>query len=308
MVAAHNDCTPPSSQLRNDATGPRYAAGVVDGRAPWAAPHLPPPTGAPAGWYADPYGRPGLRYFDGRHWTGHVASTGAPAAHRQLPIVVAIGAVVVLLVSLIASRILLEHIVQFGWPIVVYVAINVAIGYGPSIWWCWYATGRWGSGSRRDDLGLRFRWSDLGWGPVVWLSAMVGEAVVATLITAFDVPLTSNTEGVGELRLDRTYVISILVTAVVAAPIVEETVFRGLMLPGLLSRMPWVAAVVVQGLLFGLAHIDPARGVGNIGLAMVLAAVGIVFGGAAYLLRRIGPTMLAHAILNAVVLTVVLLK
>jgi membrane protease YdiL (CAAX protease family) len=131
---------------------------------------------------------------------------------------------------------------------------------------------------------------------------------MATIVTALNIPLTSNTEGIGELHLDRTYVISILVTAVVAAPIVEETVFRGLILPGLLSRMPWVAAVLLQGVLFGAAHFDPARGLGNVGLVMILSAVGIIFGGAAYLLRRIGPTMLAHAILNAVVLTVVLTR
>jgi len=120
------------------------------------------------------------------------------------------------------------------------------------------------------------------------------------------VPLTSNTEGIGELDLDRTYVISILVTAVVAAPIVEELVFRGLILAGLLSRMRWVWAVLVQGAVFGVAHVDPARGVGNVGLALILSAVGVTLGGAAYLLRRIPPTMLAHGILNAVVLTVVL--
>jgi len=35
-------------------------------------------TGAPAGWYAEPSGRPGLRYWDGSAWTDHVASPGSP--------------------------------------------------------------------------------------------------------------------------------------------------------------------------------------------------------------------------------------
>ena len=95
-------------------------------------------------------------------------------------------------------------------------------------------------------------------------------------------------------------------TAVVAAPIVEEMIFRGLMLRGLLSRMSAWLAVGVQGLLFGAVHVDPVRGIGNIGLALVLSAVGVVFGGAAYLLRRIGPTILAHAIFNGVVMVIVL--
>jgi hypothetical protein len=75
---------------------------------------------------------------------------------------------------------------------------------------------------------------------------------------------------------------------------------------GLRSRLPIVAVVVVQGLLFGAAHIDPVRGVGNIGLMLVLAGVGIAFGVAVALLGRIGPSMVAHALFNAAVLLVVL--
>jgi len=248
-----------------------------------------------------------LRFFDGRAWTAHVVPLAVPAPpHRRLPIVVAVGAVVVLLVSLIASRILVEHLVQYDWPIVVYVAISVVLGYGPSVWWCWFATARWGTGDRRADLGLRASWSDLGWGPVIWLAALIGEVAVASVVLGLRIPVTSNTEGIGELRLDRTYVISILITAVVAAPVIEELVFRGLILPGLMSRMPWVWAVIAQGALFGVAHVDPARGVGNVGLTIILSGVGVVFGGAAYLLRRIPPTMLAHALFNGFVLTIVL--
>jgi membrane protease YdiL (CAAX protease family) len=222
--------------------------------------------------------------------------------------VVALGAVSVLTVSLVVSRILLEHLVRFDWPIAVYAALSIATGYGPSVAWCWYATGRWGAGNRLDDLGLRLRWSDLGWGPVVWMAALVGEVAVVVVVQLLHIPLVSNTEGLGELDLDRTYVIALLVTAVVAAPLVEEMVFRALVLRGFLSRMGPVPAIAGQGALFGLAHLDPARGMGNIGLVLVLGAVGVVFGGAAYLLRRIGPTVLAHAIFNGVVMAVVLTR
>lgn len=293
---------------RTAPTGPplRHPAG------PPVAPHpaatLPPPSSAPAGWYPDPHGLPLQRYFDGRAWTFHTAPVvqPQPASHPVLPLHVAVVALAILTASLIGGRLLLDAIVDTGWPIVVYVAINVAVGYGPSVWWCWYAAGRWGTGDRWATLGMRLRWSDAGWGPVVWLSAIGGELVMVTIILATNIPLTNNTEGLRDLDIDRTYVISLLVTAVVAAPLVEEAIFRGLVLRGFLSRMPWVAAVILQGLLFGLAHVDPERGAGNVGLALVLAAVGVVFGGAAYLLRRIGPTIIAHAILNGVVMAVVL--
>jgi len=67
-----------------------------------------------------------------------------------------------------------------------------------------------------------------------------------------------------------------------------------------------VVSVGVQGALFGLAHFDPIRGTGNIGLILVLGSVGCVLGGAAYLVRRLAPTMIAHAILNAVAMALAL--
>ena len=118
---------------------------------------------------------------------------------------------------------------------------------------------RWGTGRFAADTGARIRWVDLGWGPLVWITAIAGEMAVLVVISTLGIPLTSNTEGISDLDLDRTYVISLLVTAVVAAPIVEELVFRGVMLRGLRSRLPVVAAVAVQAVVFGVAHVDPAR-------------------------------------------------
>ena len=62
----------------------------------------------------------------------------------------------------------------------------------------------------------------------------------------------------------------------------------------------------MQGLLFGVAHVDPVRGVGNVGLVMVLPGVGVAFGVAVALLGRIGPSIVAHAIFNGAVLLMVL--
>ena len=182
------------------------------------------------------------------------------------------------------------------------------VGYGPSVAWCVYASRRWGTGRAVADLGLRFRWSDAGWGPLAWLAAIGCEVVVIVIVRLVDIPLVGNTEGLGELELDRTYVISLLVTAVVAAPVVEEMVFRGLMLRGLRSRMGAVAAVGRPGCAVRPRPRRPGARGGNVGLVLVLAAVGVAFGGTAYLLRRIGPTIIAHAIFNGVVMAVVLTR
>lgn len=265
---------------------------------------LPPPTTAPAGWYADPEG-PGTRYFDGHEWAARGPAFRDREDHPDLPLVVAVVALAILVVSLLASKLVLDAVVDRGWPLPVYVALVGAIGYGPSVAWGVHVRRRWGAG-RFASVGWRFRWSDLGWGPLAWLGAIAAQIVLGALVLVLDVPLTSNVDGTIEAGSDRAYVIATLITAVIAAPVVEELVFRGLVLRGLLSRMGPVLAVGLQGVLFGLAHVDPVRGWGNAGLVAVLSGVGIAFGVAAYLLRRLGPTVIAHAIFNGLVLVLVL--
>ena len=272
-------------------------------------PSFPPPTGAPAGWYPDPEGRPGRRYYDGTRWHEPVLADRlrpGRAPHGTLPLRAAVGALAILTASLIGGRLLIDQLVSLGWPVIVYVAILAAVGYGPSFAWCLYVSRRWGTGRLADDIGLRFRWSDIGWGPLVWVVAVVCQVMVAAIVLTADVPTSSNTEGIAELDADRAYVVALLVTAVIAAPVVEEMVFRGVVMRGLLTHLGVVLTIGLQAVLFGLAHVDPTRGAGNIGLVAILSGVGVALGGAAYLLRRIGPVMIAHAIFNGVVLALVL--
>lgn len=268
-----------------------------------------PPTGPAAGWYRDPAGLPGERYFDGRRWTSGVRGRfrrDEPTPAPTFDVRAALGAGLVLLVSLVASRLLIEWLLPERWPIAAYAALSVAIGYGPSLGWCWWVSRRWGTGRIAHDLGLRPRWSDLAWGPLVWLAVLTGQLIAAAAVVGLDVPFVSNTEGVEGLAHDRTYVVSLLVAAVLAAPIVEEMVFRAVILRGLRSRWSAPVAVSVQGIVFGLVHVDPVRGTGNIGLVIVLATVGLVLGGAVELLGRIPPAMIAHAIVNSIALAVAL--
>ncbi len=265
---------------------------------------FPPPTTAPAGWYPDPSGV-GERYFDGRDWVAHQPGFAEPEEHPSLPLGAALGALVVLVVSLIAGKAIVDWLVRYDWPVVAYVVILATIGYGPSLAWGWYVRRRWGA-QRLTSLGWRFRWSDLGWGPLTWLAALGTQLVLAAIVLVFDIPLSSNVDSAADLDADRAYMVATLVTAVIAAPVIEELVFRGLVLRGLLSRMRPSLAILAQGVLFGLAHVDPVRGIGNIGLAFVLSGVGVAFGASAYLARRLGPTVIAHAIFNGVVMVIVL--
>lgn len=265
---------------------------------------LPPPTTAPAGWYPDPTGA-GQRYFDGRAWADAQPVFAERDDHPSLPLGAAIGALVVLVASLLVGKAAIEWLVRYDWPLLVYVVLLAAVGYGPSLAWGAYVRRRWGA-SRFAALGWRFRWSDLGWGPLTWICAIATQLVLGVLVLVLDIPLSSNVDSASDLDADRAYLVATLVTAVVAAPIIEELVFRGLVLRGFLSRMHPAIAIGLQGVLFGLAHVDPVRGVGNIGLALVLSGVGVAFGVSAFLLRRLGPTVIAHAIFNGVVLAIVL--
>jgi membrane protease YdiL (CAAX protease family) len=265
---------------------------------------FPPPSTAPAGWYPDPSGR-GQRYFDGLAWAGGHPGFSEPEEHPSLPLGAALGALVVLVLSLLIGKSLVDWLVRYDWPVIAYVIILAVLGYGPSVVWGAYVRKRWGA-QRLTSLGWRFRWSDLGWGPLTWVAAVGTQVVTAAVVLILDVPLSSNVESAADLDADRAYLIATLVTAVVAAPVIEELVFRGLVLRGLLSRMRPAVAIALQGVLFGVAHVDPVRGVGNIGLAIVLSGVGIAFGTSAFLTRRLGPTVIAHAIFNGVVMAIVL--
>jgi uncharacterized protein len=273
----------------------------------------PPPSQTPAGWFPDPGHNGGLRYWDGRVWTPYTSPVPQGAwgpetgPHPTLPIAAAIGALAITIVSLIGSRFILEQFARFDFPIPVYVALAAIVGYGPMVAYCIWASQRWGSGRPAADLGLKLRWVDAGWGPVTYLVCLVCQIVVGVIIVATHIPLTSNTEGLDRLAGDRDVLVAFLITAVIVAPIVEEMVFRGVVLRGLLSKVAPQLAIVLQGTMFGLVHLDPARGVGNIGLIIVLSVVGIVLGAAAFTLRRIGTTMVAHAIYNGVAMIIVLL-
>ncbi len=265
---------------------------------------LPPPTTAPAGWYPDPSGQ-GYRYFDGSVWAAPEPVFEEAEEHPDLPLGAALGALAVLVASLLTAKFLVDALIDFDWPVIVYVVILATLGYGPSIAWGWYVRRRWGAG-RFGSLGWRFKWSDLGWGPVTWMSAVCVQLVVGAVILVLDIPVSSNVDSATDLEADRAYLVATAVTAVIAAPIIEELVFRGLVMRGLLSRMGPVLAIGLQGVLFGVAHVDPIRGVGNVGLAMMLSGVGVAFGVSAYLTRRIGPTVIGHAIFNGVVLSILL--
>lgn len=260
------------------------------------------------GWYPDPLVPDAVLWFDGVRFNGQRARRVPvpPPPRGTLPRSVALWAVVLTAVPLVVGRTVVYVCSQWHWPIAAYVALAGVIAYSPGLALWWHTARRHVQGHPCDAVGFRFRLVDLGWGPLTWLVAVIAELAMAAIVAVLHIPLVSNTDSFGDIQHRRGYVIALLLLAVVVAPVVEEIVFRGLLLRGLMSSMrPW-AAIAVQAVLFGAAHAAPERGWGNVGLALVLAAVGAVFGVVAVRTRRLAPSMIAHAMVNAIALALVL--
>ena len=100
----------------------------------------------------------------------------------------------------------------------------------------------------------------------------------------------------------------LFVSVVVVAPIVEELIFRGLMLPGLTrSRLRFVGATLVTSVLFTLWHPGGAQKFTSFAVLLdwhLLMALGLCV--VWWLTRSVWPCVLAHAASNLTVLIVAL--
>ncbi|MDQ1631208.1 MAG: protease family protein [Frankiaceae bacterium] len=173
--------------------------------------------------------------------------------------------------------------------------------WGAMVGACVVVSRRYGNGSIRDDFGFRIRRVDIGWGLLLALAGRLAAGVVAACLAAVSARLVgSNLTGIKELRHDVPALVTYCVFAVVGAPLIEELFFRGLLLRSFASRMPLALAVVVQGLLFCLAHLTPTLGLANVSVLAGTAVFGIMAGATAVWLRRLGANVVAHALFNLV--------
>lgn len=85
------------------------------------------------------------------------------------------------------------------------------------------------------------------------------------------------------------------ITLVIAAPILEELIFRGIILNGLLKRYSPIKSILVSGLLFGFVHLNPWQFVS----AMVL---GTFSGWIYYKTNKLTLSILIHVVNNFAVI------
>ena len=200
---------------------------------------------------------------------------------------------------------MIDRLVERDWNIFVLMASRCSSATGrrcvarvrqPSI----------GHRPRFADFGVRVRWVDLGWGPIIWLSTALASGIAVPLISVLDVPYRSNLDAGG----------ASLPTAPRSppspsppssfAPVVEEPIFRGAVIRGLLLARRthrWRSgpgrAVRPRPL---RARLRPD----NFGLVIALGLVGIGSRHRLLPVRRIGPTIIAHAMFNSVAMMVVI--
>lgn len=172
----------------------------------------------------------------------------------------------------------------------------------------WLASRTQGTRNFVRDLGLRFRLIDL-----VGIAIGIGGQLLVAIMYApfqhdihdFNGPsqkLTGGSHGGGFLI--------IAIATVVFAPAMEELFFRGLLLKALIRLLTplraaggaraagVVLAVILDGLLFGLAHGEWVQLAG-------LAAFGIILAAVSYRTGRLGMNMVAHATFNLVAIVAI---
>ena len=144
-------------------------------------------------------------------------------------------------------------------------------------------------------------WSDTG-RIIAWtVGLLVLEAVLAGLLVqvvpALQDARASNTELLQELSFSGLLVFAFL--AVTVAPVLEELLFRGLVLRGLMLRMGFWPAALLSSVVFGLLHATAADSSG----LLVVVAITVLGLGLCLLARRtgrLGPCIGVHALHNAV--------
>lgn len=183
------------------------------------------------------------------------------------------------------------------WPMSMTI-LSVALLWIPFVIAILVVSTRWGSGRLTNDFRLRFRAIDL-------VGVPIGIASQVLLLPLLYLPLRSiwpdtfSSEDVEQRardlwdRANGGWVIALVIVVVIGAPLIEEIVYRGLILQALQGRINDVLALLVSSLWFAAIHLQPVELPGLFAFALVLGACFLVTG-------RLGCPIIAHAAFNAV--------
>ncbi|MEU6697349.1 CPBP family glutamic-type intramembrane protease [Pseudonocardia sp. NPDC046786] len=144
------------------------------------------------------------------------------------------------------------------------------------------------------DLGLRFRWEDVGVGLLIGIAGLFVTVPAALLYLYLVGPELSTSVGVAFEGITAGWPIALAVMfgVVVIAPVCEEIVYRGLLWNAVAKWISnrWVVFVITT-LVFAIAHLEFLR-------APLLFVVALPLGIARILTGRITASVVAHAVNN----------
>jgi uncharacterized protein len=211
-----------------------------------------------------------------------------------------VGYLVAFAVSVIGVSIILastgyQDVKQSDWPIwlraVVQLPLWVAL-VGVTI----VVSRTWGTGRFRRDYGLRVALGDvvgLGIGAVlqlVFVNALY--RLIGVFVKVNRDKLSAPAREITRTATGRVGVALLVLVVVVAAPVVEELFFRGLVLRSIQARYNDGVALVVSSVLFALVHFQTWQ-------FPALVLVGLVLGYCAQRTRRLGLSIFVHMGFNA---------
>ena len=288
-------------------------------------------------WYPDPADPRRARWWDGTSWTLHTRSVSprwsAPAARERAgppldaalavlrsrspkpwgarPVVVPLVALVALIV---AGLILTATITPSGGASRAVFAVVADVGVegllALSVWTAGRrvaeANGGWGVA-----FGLRRpRWGDLGWAAAgIAITFLARGIVVAVANAASHGRAAREAENLQVHSVTPATVVLLVVVVGLAAPVIEELVFRGLLLRTFMRRLSFWPAAVLSTLIFaGLHTYEVGTLVGAVTLAAAVATLGLTN---CWLNRRsnsLVPGMFVHASFNLLAVVVLVVQ
>lgn len=203
-------------------------------------------------------------------------------------------AIIPLLGFVIISVVVAVAAESIGLPLPWLLLLGITLPWVALAGWPLLTTAFQGNGPR-IDLGLRLTWSDVGWGIIGGVAALMAGGAIALALTAVFGDFTSAAADVGEeLRDEGPYlaVVAFALCVAIGAPIAEEIAFRGMAYNALAKRglnTAWVIALTTVA--FSLFHLEPVR-------APILLASGLVLGVLRWRTRSLGAPIVAHAVNN----------
>lgn len=190
------------------------------------------------------------------------------------------------------------------------LAFTMATGWIGLVGWPVLVSYMKGLHSIARDFGFAITWGDVGWGVLGGFAALaisVAGSVTWSLLT--DAAQPSNGDYLPTTDADVGTGIVLFLLIAVCTPIAEELFFRGFFLRALAKKWNTALAVVISSIVFGSFHFTGE----SLGEGLFICAVTASYGAVLALLVvfrnfRIGPSVVAHMVINGMGITAALLS